>query len=323
MKEEKKIIEVGNSNKIAVIGAGNVGATTAYSLMIEGSASEIVLIDIDEKKARGEAMDLNQGSAFVRPARVYAGDYSDCAGANIIIITAGANQKPDESRVDLVEKNLAIFKEMIPEIMKHNQEAILLVVTNPVDILTYITLELSGLPANKVIGSGTVLDSARFRALISDNCGVATNNVHAYIIGEHGDSEVPVWSLTNIAGANLDNYCPICDQNCETKYRDDISKEVKNSAYKIIEKKGATFYAIALAVTRIVRSIIRDENSILSVSSLMKNYYEVEDICLSLPTIVDGQGINKVLDLPLSKEEKQGFINSANKLKEIMAKIEI
>ncbi len=291
--------------------------------MIDGSASEIVLIDIDEKKAQGEAMDLNQGSVFVRPSRVYAGDFSDCAGANIIIITAGANQKSDESRLDLIEKNLAIFKEMIPEIMKYNQKAILLVVTNPVDILTYITLKLSGLPANKVIGSGTVLDSARFRALISDNCGVATNNVHAYIIGEHGDSEVPVWSLTNIAGANLDNYCPICNQDCKTKYRDEIAKEVKNSAYRIIGKKGATYYAIALAVTRIVRSIIRDENSILSVSSLMKGYYEVEDICLSLPTIVDSQGINKVLDLPLSKEEKDGFLNSANKLKEIIAKIEI
>ncbi len=291
--------------------------------MIDGATSEIVLVDIDQKKAKGEAMDLNQGSAFVRPARVYAGDYSNCEDANIIIITAGAKQNEDESRLDLIEKNVAIFKEMIPQIIKYNQEAILLVVTNPVDILTYVTLKLSGFPANKVIGSGTVLDSARFRALISDNCKVATNNVHAYIIAEHGDSEVPVWSLTNIAGAKLDKYCPICDKNCKTQSRDEISEQVKNSAYKIIEKKGSTYYAIALAVSEIVRSIIRDENSILSVSSLMQGHYGIEDVCLSLPTIIDKQGINKVLSLPLAAAEEEAVIASATKLKEILARIKI
>jgi L-lactate dehydrogenase len=311
-------------NKIAIIGAGGVGATTAYALMIRGIASEIVLIDLDKEKAEGEAMDIDHGASFVPPVKVNAGDYSDCKEADIIIITAGAPQKPGESRLDLVEKNTEIFKDIIPSITEYNEEGILLVVTNPVDVLTYVTYKLSGFPKNRVLGSGTVLDSSRFRALISRNCEVAANNVHGYIIGEHGDSEVPVWSLKNIAGAQLDNYCPICDDQCESETnREEIAEQVRNAAYEIIEKKGSTFYAIALAITRIVRSILRNENSVLTVSSLIEGHYGMEDVCLSLPTIVNGSGIEKVLNLPLNEEEKEAFVNSGRKLQKNIDKLDL
>ena len=314
--------EKNDKQKVAIIGAGGVGATTGYALMVQGIASEIVLIDINQEKAEGEAMDLMHGASFVPPVEVSAGDYSDCKNADVVIITAGAKQEPDETRLDLVKKNTEVFKQIVPNITKYNKDAILLVVTNPVDILTYVTLKLSGLPKNQVIGSGTVLDSSRFRSLISNHCQVAASNVHGYIIGEHGDSEVPVWSLTNIAGTPLDNYCPICDYNCEGELKG-IGEKVKNSAYEIIEKKGATFYAVALAVARIVRSILRDENSILTISSLMEGQYGVENICLSLPTIVDSAGVEQVLNLPLNKDEEQAFKKSANKLKDIAQDLDL
>ncbi|MGM0502893.1 MAG: L-lactate dehydrogenase [Bacillota bacterium] len=310
-------------HKVAIIGAGSVGATTAYALMVQGIASEIVLIDINKDKAEGEAMDLMHGASFVDPVEIYAGDYSNCENADIIIITAGAKQTPEETRLDLVKKNTDIFKQIIPNITRYNEEAILLVVTNPVDILTYVTLKISNLSKNQVIGSGTVLDSSRFRSLISNHCKVAANNVHGYIIGEHGDSEVPVWSLTNIAGTNLDNYCPICDYNCDNGELKNIGEQVKHSAYEIIEKKGSTFYAVSLAAARIVRSILRDENSILTISSLMAGHYGIEDICLSLPTIVNSSGVNKILNLPLNETEKEAFIQSAETLKDIAANLDI
>lgn len=314
--------EKNDRHKVAIIGAGGVGATTGYALMVQGIASEIVLIDINKEKAEGEAMDLMHGASFVPPVEVSAGDYSDCEDADVVIITAGAKQEPDETRLELVKKNTEVFKQIVPSITEYTEDAILLVVTNPVDILTYVTLQLSGLPKNQVIGSGTVLDSSRFRSLISNHCQVAASNVHGYIIGEHGDSEVPVWSLTNIAGTPLDNYCPICDYDCEGEL-EGIGEEVKNSAYEIIEKKGATFYAVSLAVARIVRSILRDENSILTISSYMNGQYGVEDICLSLPTIVDSQGVEQVLSLPLNEEEETAFIESAKKLKDIADDLEL
>lgn len=314
-----------NPNKIAVIGAGGVGATTAYALMVQGVGSEIVLIDVNKDKAEGEAMDLRHGASFVNPVDIYAGDYKDLADAKLIIITAGAAQKPGETRLDLIKKNTGIFKNIISSITKYNQDGILLVVTNPVDILSYLTYKLSGFPANRVIGSGTVLDSSRFRSLLSKNCGVAASNVHGYIIGEHGDSEVPVWSLTNIAGTQIENYCPICTKDCKDRENnlEEISNQVKNAAYEIIDKKGATFYAVALAVSRIARSILRDENAVLTVSSLMEGYYGVEDMSLSLPTIINSEGIDRVLELPLSKKEKKAFKNSAQHLKENIKELDI
>ncbi|MCK8828331.1 L-lactate dehydrogenase [Natroniella acetigena] len=304
-------------NKIAIIGAGGVGATTAYALMIKGIGSEIVLVDINKQKAEGEAMDLNHGSSFVNPVKVYAGDYSDCKDAEIIIITAGAKQKPDETRLDLVDKNVAIFKEMIPQITEYNDNCILLIISNPVDILTYVTLKLSGFPKERVFGSGTVLDSSRFRTLLSESCNIATNNVHGYIIGEHGDSKVAAWSLTNIAGTNLDDYCPVCEETCTRDNQEQIATQVKNAAYKIIEKKGSTFYAIALAISKIVRSILRDENSVLTVSTLLHGEYGVEDICLSLPTVINSSGIDRVLNLDLQPQERETFVKSAKTLQEI------
>lgn len=309
--------------KIAIIGAGFVGSTTAYTLMMSGLVSELVLIDINKDKAEGEVMDLNHGMQFVRPVRVYHGDYSDCAGSDIVIITAGANQKPGETRIDLVHKNTAIFKSIITEVKKYTSDCILLVVTNPVDILTYVTWKISGFPVSRVIGSGTVLDTARFRYLLGRHAGIDPRNVHAYIIGEHGDTEVPAWSLTNIAGMTMDEFCRSCNK-CEgqlSKY--EIYNEVKNAAYQIIERKGATYYAVALAVKRIVEAILRDENSILTVSSLLEDKYGVSGVCLSLPSIVNSSGISSVLDLPLNSEEISLFRKSAESMKEVIDTLDL
>jgi len=309
--------------KITVVGAGFVGSTTAYTLMLSGLVSEIVLIDINKDKAEGEVMDMNHGMPFVRPVKIYQGSYSDCAGSDIIIISAGANQKPGETRIDLVYKNTEIFKSIIGEILKYNTDCILLVVTNPVDILTYVTYKISGFPKNRVIGSGTVLDTARLRYLIGDHVNIDTRNVHAYIIGEHGDTEVAAWSTASIGNIPMDKYCEDC-RNCpENIRRQDIYNEVKNAAYKIIEKKGATYYAVALAVRRIVEAILRNENSILTVSSLLEGQYGINDICLSLPTVVNHSGIVRILDMPLDDTEMELLKKSANSLKEIAGKLKL
>ena len=307
--------------KVTVIGAGFVGSTTAYTLMISGLVSELVLIDVNKEKTEGEVMDLNHGMPFVRPVRISKGEYADCAGADIVIITAGANQKPGETRIDLVHKNTAIFKDIISQIIKYNTDCILLVVTNPVDILTYVTYRLSGFPKNKVIGSGTVLDTARFKYLLGDHVGIDSRNVHAYIIGEHGDSEVAAWSLTNIAGIPMDKYCETCNRCSNHLSKHQIYTDVKNSAYEIIRRKGATYYAVALAVRRIVEAIVRDENSILTVSSLMEGNYGLNDICLSLPAIINSSGISQVLDVPLNSDEMKALIDSGNSLKQITKNI--
>ncbi|HEX9061569.1 MAG TPA: L-lactate dehydrogenase [Clostridia bacterium] len=309
--------------KVTIVGSGFVGSTTAYTLMLSGLISEIVLIDRTREKAEGEAMDLNHGMPFVRPVNIYSGDYSDSKNSNIVIITAGASQKPGETRIDLVRKNTEVFKSIIGEIVKYNNDCILLVVTNPVDILTYVTWKLSGFPQNKVIGSGTVLDSARFRYLIAKHTGIDPRNVHSYIIGEHGDTEVATWSLTNIAGMSMEEYCNFC-RSCETGIsRYNIYEDVKNAAYEIIERKGATYYAVALAVRRIVEAIVRDENSILTVSCLLNGEYGINDVCLSVPTIVNSKGIEKVLEIPLSDNEKKLLIESSGALKSIINEISI
>ncbi len=309
------------SRKIAVIGAGFVGSTTAYTLMISGLVSDLVLIDLNSEKAEGEIMDMNHGMPFVRPVRMMHGSYRDCADADIIIISAGANQKPGETRLDLLNKNTAIFKTIITEVKKYNTDCFLLVVTNPVDILTYVTWKISGFPKNRVIGSGTVLDTARFRYLLGEHVGIDPRNVHAYIIGEHGDTEVAAWSLTNIAGIPMESYCNNCNL-CEgqlSKY--EIYNDVKNAANKIIGKKGATYYAVALAVKRIVEAIIRDENSILTVSSLLEGSYGINGVCLSLPAVVNGTGISRILDLPLNEEETALFRKSADTMKSAIESI--
>jgi L-lactate dehydrogenase len=253
----------------------------------------------------------------------YQGTYSDCAGADIVIITAGANQKPGETRIDLVHKNTAIFKGIINEVIKYNNDCILLIVTNPVDILTYVTYKISGFPKKKVIGSGTVLDTARFRFLLGKHVGIDTRNIHAYIIGEHGDTEVPTWSITNVAGIPMDNYCESCRSCNNNISRNDIFQNVKNAAYQIIQKKGATYYAVALAVRRIVEAITRDENSILTVSSIVEDQYGLNDVSLSLPSIVNRSGLEQIIDIPLNDYEKGLLIESGKSLKEVIKVLNI
>jgi L-lactate dehydrogenase len=303
--------------RIAIVGAGAVGATFAYALMIRGQADEIVLIDVNRDKAEGEAMDLRHGLPFVRPVDVHVGDYADCAGADIVVITAGAPSRPGETRLDLAGRNAAIFRQIVPEIVRHNSDGVLLVVTNPVDVLTHLTLKLAERPASKVIGSGTVLDSARFRYLLAEHCGVDPRNVHAYIIGEHGDSEVPVWSLANIAGTRLTDYCVVCQRDCDGIPKTEIFGQVRDAAYKVIQRKGATYYAVGLAVASIVESILRDQHSVLPIASLMQGQYGLEDVCLSLPTVVGRDGVVQVLELPLDEEEVTALRNSAAVLQEV------
>lgn len=311
-------------SKVAIVGAGNVGSTFAFSLMIKAVAREIVLIDVDQRRAEGECIDLNHGASFVQPVNIYSAGFEGCEGADVVVITAGAKQKPGQSRIDLVQTNAEIFKDIIPKIVKFAKDAILLVVSNPMDILTYITLKISGYDSSKVIGSGTVLDTSRFRYLISEHCHLDPRNVHAYIIGEHGDTELPIWSHANIGGMVLAKYCPICNKHCDyRKELGEIFEEVKNAAYRIIEAKGATYYAIGLALVRIVEAILRDESSVLPVSGLINDYYGINDVCLSIPCIINRNGRVKVLKLELSELEQKQLSYSAKTLKDIIKTIKI
>ena len=307
--------------KISIIGAGNVGSSFAFALMISGIAREIVIVDRNAIKGEGECMDLNHGMSFTHPATIYSAGYEGCIDSDIVVITAGARQKPGQTRLDLVQSNVNIFKEIIPNLIKYAKDAIILVVTNPVDILTYVILKISGLPVNKVIGSGTTLDTSRFRYLISDHCKVDPRNVHAYIIGEHGDTELPVWSNASIGGMKIEKFCPTCRNSCNCDHEKELDKlfeEVKNAAYRIIEAKGATYYAIAMALVRICEVILRDENSVLPVSTLIKDYYGVDEVCLSLPSIVNSNGVEQILRIELSAKEQAQFKHSAETLKAII-----
>jgi len=307
--------------RVAIVGTGNVGATTAYALLLSGHASEIVLIDANRTRAEGEAMDLNHSVPFVYPTRVWAGDYPDCAGAAVTVIAAGAAQKPGETRLQLVQKNAAIFKQIVPLVARHNPDGIILVTTNPVDVLTYVAWKVSGLPAGRVFGSGTILDTARFRYLLSQHYGVDPRSVHAYIIGEHGDSEVPVWSLANIAGMRLPDFCAAHGLGCDDAVLEEIFAGTRDAAYQIIERKGATYYAVATGLMRIVEAILRDQNTVLSVSSLIHDYYGIDDVCLSVPAVIDRGGVEKVLHLALDDREVAGLQQSARVLKETIAQL--
>ncbi|MBA2132503.1 L-lactate dehydrogenase [Capillibacterium thermochitinicola] len=309
------------SNRVVIIGAGMVGSTYAYALLISGLVSEIIVIDLNEERLMGEVMDLNHGVPFVRPVIVRAGDYGDCRDADLVVITAGAAQKVGETRLDLVHRNVLIFQDIVPKVVASGTHAPILVATNPVDVMTYVTLKLSGLPKDKVIGSGTVLDTARFRYLLSEHCQISPVNVHAYILGEHGDSEVPIWSLANIAGLRFTEYCPVCGKNCGPLAKEEIFEEVKNAAYKIIKGKGATYYAIGLGLVRITESILRNEYSVLTVSSLLEGEHGIYDVCLSIPTVVARDGIKKRIMLNLSPEEERKLKNSADVIKRVLREI--
>lgn len=312
-----------NIQKAAMIGCGAVGATSAFSLMQSGLFSELVLIDANQQKAEGEATDLSHGLPFGRPMKIYAGAYDDLADCYLIIITAGAAQKPDETRIDLVNKNVKIFKSIIPEIVKRNTEGILLVVSNPVDILTYVTLKLSGFPTNRVIGSGTVLDTARLKYLLGEHLQVDSRSIHAFIIGEHGDSELAVWSSANVSGVDLNHFCELRGHYNHMEAMERIYTDVRDSAYEIIEKKGATYYGIAMAVRRICESIIRNEHSILPISSLICGHYGLEDVCMGVPTVVGRNGAETVLDIPLNGLEQRKLMASADALRKVLDGIEL
>ena len=297
-----------HGSKIAIVGAGFVGSTSAYACLIDGAASEIALIDVNREKAEGEAMDLQHGLPFKPNSRIeFGSDYRLCKDADIVVICAGAHQKQNETRLDLVNRNAAIFKQMVPSITKNNKDCILLVVSNPLDILTYLTLKYSKFPKSRVFGSGTILDTARFRFLLGEHFGVSSNSVHAYILGEHGDSSFPVWSSANIAGVPLRQL-----RKYNKRKMEEIYLKTKNAAYEVIAKKGATYYAIGLGVAKIVRSILSDQNDVLALSSYLNNYHGVSGICLSVPAVVSRNGIKEQIVLPLNSMEKKQLRKSAN-----------
>ena len=309
--------------KVAIIGCGFVGSSTAFALMESGLFSEIVLIDVDHSRAEGEAMDISHGVPFVKPMKIYAGDYDDIVDASIIIITAGAAQKPGETRLQLVQKNVGIFKTIIPEISKRKCEGVILVVSNPVDILTYVAQKLSGFPAHRVIGSGTVLDTARLKSRLSEHLDVDARTVHAFIIGEHGDSELAAWSSAAVSGVPLSKFCEMRGHFNHDESERHIQEMVKNSAYEIIERKKATYYGVAMAVRRICEVIARDEKSILSVSSLMEGQYGLKDICLSMPTIVGADGVEEKIPISLDEDEITKLMASAQALKDIASSLDL
>lgn len=307
--------------KVAIIGAGFVGSTSAYSIMARGLVSEIVLVDIRREKAEGEAMDISHALSFVKPVSVRAGDYADVAGSDIVVVTAGAAQKAGESRLALAQTNVDLFKAIIPQIEAAAPEAILLIVTNPVDIVTYVSQKISAYPTERVIGSGTILDTSRLRFELASLCGVDPRNVHAYTIGEHGDTEVPVWSLANVAGMRLRDYCPVCKKQCTEHDLDELFRNAKNAAYRIIEFKGSTYFAIAMGVSRLVEAILRDERTVMTVSTLLDGYCGIHDVCLSLPTVMDRGGVREVIPLELSCEEAEALRHSAATLRGVLRSV--
>ncbi|MGN0365626.1 MAG: L-lactate dehydrogenase [Suilimivivens sp.] len=311
-----------NYRKAVMVGCGFVGSATVFSLMQSGLFSEIAMIDADMSKAEGEAMDISHGIPFAKQMKVYAGSYDDVTDAGIVIVTAGANQKPDETRLDLVNKNVAIFKQIIPEIAKRNFEGILLIVANPVDILTQVAQKLSGLPKNRVIGSGTVLDTGRLKHRLGEHLGVDSRSVHAFIIGEHGDSEIAAWSSANVSGIPLNDFCEMRGHYQHEEATREIAEKVKNSAYEIIQRKRATYFGVAMAVKRICEVIVRDEKSILPVSTAMHGEHGIDGVVLSMPCIVGKDGIETMVPIRLSETEQEQLQESAEVLKKIVEQLE-
>lgn len=307
-----------NTRKLAVIGCGFVGSASAFALMQSGLFSEMVLIDANRARAEGEALDISHGLPFAKPMKIYAGDYPDLADASLIVVTAGAGQKPGETRLDLVKKNVSIFRSIIPSITQYNKEAILLIVANPVDILTYAAAKLSGFPENRVFGTGTVLDTARLKYLLGEHLQVDSRAVHAFILGEHGDSEIVAWSSANVSGLPLHNFCEMRGYFDHDAAMETLAAGVKNSAYEIIEKKGATYYGIAMSVRRVCEAIVRDEKSILPVSSVQHGSYGIQDVALSLPAVVGKDGVETIVPIALSDEEIAALQASAQTLKDVL-----
>ena len=310
-----------NDRKVAVIGCGFVGAASAFALLESGLFSEMVLIDVDAERAEGEALDISHGMAFASPMNIYAGDYDDIADAGVIVITAGVGQRPGESRIDLVHRNVDIFRGILGEIRARDCGGILVVVSNPVDVLTYATIKLSGLPEHRVIGSGTVLDTARLKQIIGERLQVDPRNVHARILGEHGDSELIAWSSAHVAGIPLEDFFYMRAEGSYDEFRSEMSDLVRNAAYEIIRRKKATYYGIALSVKRICEAIVRDEKSVLSVSNVLHGEFGIQDVALSTPCIVGKAGIEGRLPPALNYAEQQSLKESARLLREVIDEV--
>jgi L-lactate dehydrogenase len=305
------------ARKIAVVGAGSVGATIAYACMLRGVAEQIVLYDVNRQKVEAEVLDLNHGLQFVPMATIEGSDdVGICGDADVIVVTAGARQKPGQSRMDLAAANTQICRKLLPELTLVAPNAVLLLVTNPVDVITYVTGKITGWPRQRVLGSGTVLDSSRFRYLIARRCNVAVQNVHAYVAGEHGDSEIPLWSSARIANIPLHEWAVPAHGKLTVRDRTEIFVSVRDAARQIIQGKGATNYAIGLATAKILESILKDENRVLPVSSLLTNYKGMDDVCLSVPSIVNRLGVEVALDFPVNDAEQAGLRNSADRIRE-------
>lgn len=312
-----------NPRKVAVIGCGFVGSSIAFSLIQRGLFSEMVLIDANQDKAEGEAMDLSHGLPYTATMDIHVGTYDDIADCALVIVTAGANQKPGETRIDLIDKNVAILKHIVPEISKRNYEGILMIVSNPVDVLTYAAYKISGFPAHRVIGSGTVLDTARLKNLLGEHLDVDSRNVHAVIIGEHGDSELAVWSGANVSGIPLHHFCELRGHFDHEGSMQRLYEGVRDSAYEIIARKGATYYGIAMAVGRIAEGIVRDEHAVLPISVVLDGEYGLDGLCLSIPSIVGKDGVHKVLEIPLDESEQTALHASADRLREVIAHLDL
>ena len=312
-----------NFRKAVMVGCGFVGSASVFALMQSGLFSEIAMIDADMDKAEGEAMDISHGIPFAKHMRVYPGNYDDVRDAGIVIVTAGANQKPDETRLDLVHKNVGIFKSIIPEIASRDFKGILLIVANPVDILTAVAQKLSGLPENRVIGSGTVLDTGRLKTRLSDHLGVDSRSIHAFIIGEHGDSEIAAFSSANVSGIPLNDFCEMRGHYSHDEAEKNIAEEVKNAAYEIIQRKRATYFGVAMAVKRICECIVRDEKSILPVSTMMHGEQGIDGVVLSMPCIVGSDGIETQVPIKLDEDELKKLRESAGILKGIVEELDI
>ena len=313
-------------NKISILGAGNVGATIAYTLTVDGMASEIVLVDINQNKAKGEAMDIVQGTALCPPVNIYSGDYSDIKNSDIVIVTLGCARKPGQTRIDLAQGNVNIIKSVMPQAVRYAPNAMYVVVSNPVDIITYTILKTTGLPESHVFGSGTLLDTSRLRQMIAGNMGVSPKSVHSYVFGEHGDSSMIPWSLTSIGGVPMNTYLSSLrskNPDYQELDYDAIEEDVHKSGAQVISLKGATFYAIALSTRRICDCILRDTNSVLTLSTMLHGEYGVDDVCLSLPVIVGRSGISNLVAPPMQPKEMEKFLQSAQILKETIGSLQI
>jgi L-lactate dehydrogenase len=309
-------------NKVTIIGAGSVGATIAYACLIRGVAKQITLFDMNKAKVDAEVLDLNHGLQFVPMATLEGSDDLEITrDSDIIVVMAGAKQKPGQTRMDLAAANAEICRQLIPKLLKLSPNATLLLVTNPVDVITYVTLKISGLPKERVFGSGTVLDSSRFRFLIAQRLKVAVQNVHAYIAGEHGDSEIPLWSSAQVGNVPLHEWAVQGHGKLTVRDRTDIFTNVRNAAYQIIQGKGATNYAIGLATARILEAVLHDENRVLPVSSLLTDYYGISDVCLSVPSIVNRRGVDVALPTPMNDAEKAGLANSADTICKVVREL--